>query len=297
MNALQDELKKRILVADGAMGTILHEKGLDSSQIPEEWNIERPDIIKDIHKSYIDAGSDIITTNTFGASRFKLELCGLANQVKNFNKKAAELALAVSAGSVYVLADIGPSGKFIKPYGDVEFGDLYSNFKEQVFALKDTGIHGFIIETMTDIHELDACILAVKDSTNLPLMASMTFNELDDGSFKTMMGVGIKQAIDKITSRDCSIIGTNCGNGTSQILEIVKEMRNLLKEHKGDSFIIAQPNAGTPKIEGGKTYFGESPQDFKDIIPRYIEEGVNIIGGCCGTTPSHIQAISKIVKG
>jgi len=295
MDNLLDELKNRVLVADGAMGTILQKKGLKNGEIPESWNVSKSEIIKDIHKSYIDAGADIIITNTFGASKLKLERVGLSDKVEYFNKKGTEIALEASSNNVYVLGDLGPSGRFAKPYGDVEFEDLYINFKQQIFALKDTGIHGFIIETMSDINELNACILAVKDSTNLPLIASMTFQKINDNNFKTMMGVSVEDFVKKTVSKKCQIIGTNCGDGTNEMLDIVKEIKRVLESYEQKVFVLAQPNAGKPKFKNEKTYFDESPDKFKEIIPEYLEVGVNIIGGCCGTTPEHIEVIKKLV--
>lgn len=295
MKEFTEKLKDKVLVGDGAMGTSLQAKGLKSGEAPESWNKKKPQIVKDIHKSYIDTGSDILITNTFGATKYKLERSGYSNNVDYFNKKGAELALESASNDVYVLGGLGPCGKFIKPYGDLEFGDLYVNFKQQVFALKDTGIHGFIIETMSDINELEAAILAVKDSSNLPLISSMTFQETQNGNFKTMMGVGVEQFIDKVMGLGGEIIGTNCGNGTRLMLDIVKEIKRVIQEKEEDNFVMAQPNAGKPKVVNGKTEFDEAPGDFKQIVPEYLDSGINIIGGCCGTTPEHIRVIREVV--
>lgn len=295
MKELTEKLKDKVLVGDGAMGTSLQAKGLKSGETPESWNEKKPQIVKDVHKSYVNAGSNILITNTFGATKYKLEIAGYPDKVDYFNKKGAELALDSSDGNAYVLGGLGPCGKFVKPYGDVEFGDLYTNFKEQVFALKDTGIHGFIMETMTDINELEAATLAVKDCSNLPLISSMTFQEIEPGVFKTMMGVGMEQFVNKVIELGGNIIGTNCGNGSNLMLNIVKQMKEITQEKGEENFIMAQPNAGNPTEVEGITKFDETPEDFRRIIPEYLDVGINIIGGCCGTTSEHIRVIREIV--
>jgi len=301
MKPLLKRLKNQVLVCDGAMGTILQEKGLEPGSAPEQWNTSHPEIIRDIHKSYVDAGSDILVTNTFGANSFKAERANLDSDVKTINLTAVKLAKEAAGNRAYVLGDIGPTGEFIEPVGNIKYEQLVEVFGQQAAALIEGGVDGIIIETMVDLQELKAAVeaakaAALKSDRDIAIIATMTFQPAGK-EYKTMMGVSVEQAVTDMVKLGIPVIGSNCGCGINQMAEVAGLMRRQLEEMgEKDTFLIVQANAGMPRLEGAKTVFDETAQDFAKVLPKLLDLKVGIIGGCCGTTPEHIRQIVRMTR-
>lgn len=289
MNKLLSTLEeKRVLVSDGAWGTELIKKGLKSGSCPELWNLEKPDEIYSIAKTYIDAGSDIISTNTFGASKIKLEYFGLSNETYHINKKAAEISKG-AAKEKLVMGSVGPSGKFLMT-GEITEDQLRQSFSEQLNGLLDGGVDAILFETFYDLDELNAGIEILKNLSNIPIICSITFNKNSEGEFYTIMGNSIREVYSFLIDKNVDLVGVNCGNGYFDSIEIVKEIKNDFPELK----ILVQPNAGLPEIISGQLVYSEIPEKIIPAIENFLEMEVSIIGGCCGTTKEHIKIIREL---
>jgi len=289
---ITDVLKTgRILVSDGAWGTFLYQKGLNAGECPDEWSLTRYNVVKDIAQSYIDAGADMVETNSFGANRFKLQHFGLGAKVTEINEAAARASREAAGNDKYVIASIGPTGKILL-MGDVTEEDLYDCFREQAVALEKGGADAVCIETMSDIEEAVLAIKASKENTGLEVIATFTFDRTLIGNYRTMMGISPSDAIRAAVNAGADITGTNCGNGMERMIDIVREIRSEFP----DTFIIVHANAGLPIHMNGADIFPETPEIMASYIPELLEAGANIVGGCCGTTPEHIKAIKEVVK-
>jgi len=289
---ITDVLKTgKILVSDGAWGTFLYQKGLNAGECPDEWSIKHYDIVKGIAQSYIDAGAEMVKTNSFGANRFKLEHFGLQDKVSEINEAAARASREVAGAGQYVIASIGPTGKMLL-MGDVTEEEFYDCFREQAVALEKGGADAVCIETMSDADEAVQAIKATKENTNLEIIATFTFEKTLQGEYRTMMGLSPSDAIRAAVDAGADIIGTNCGNGMERMVDIVKEIRAEFP----DTFILVHANAGLPVLVDGVDTFPETPQIMAKYVPALIEAGANIIGGCCGTTPAHIKAIKLKIE-
>ena len=280
------------LVSDGAWGTFLQKKGLQPGECPELWNIDHPDEVLDIAKSYITAGADMIETNSFGGSRFKLEMFGLGNRTVEINKAAAEISRKAAGPDRHVLGSIGPTGKILM-MGDVTELELYDAFKEQAMALESGGADALVIETMSDIDEAKCAIKACKENTSCEVICTMTFERSAPGEYHTMMGVTPSQMVEEVISAGADIIGANCGNGIEGMVGIVEEIRKIDK----DIPVLIHANAGAPVYHDGETVFPENPEQMAGFVKSLLLAGANVIGGCCGTTPEHIRRIGEVVKG
>ena len=285
-----DLINERIVLMDGGMGTMLIADGLKENEVPENWNLEHPDKVARIHSYYYDAGSDIVQTNTFGGNRLKLNKKGLGEKTYEINFKAAKLAIDVCPESKYVAGDIGPTGEFLQPSGIYKDDDFIEIFKEQTNALKEGGVHILSIETMFDIREAISALVAVKKISNLPVFVEVTFNCTPRGFF-TMMGDSVEKCMKELELNGADAVGSNCTNDSTKMLELLKEIKKHTKLP-----VIIQPNAGQPQIIDNKVVYEQSILDFTENIKKMIDEGVNIIGGCCGTNPEYIKEICKIIN-
>ncbi|MDD5503705.1 MAG: homocysteine S-methyltransferase family protein [Candidatus Omnitrophica bacterium] len=290
MKDIKKRLIREVLVCDGAMGTMLMQNGMPEGECPDYWGMVNHKKLLDIHKSYIQAGADMITTNTFGSNWLKLKRFSLQDKVRQINTISAELARQAARDKAYVLGDIGPSGEYIKPVGDIEFDQMYNIFAEQARTLEDARVDLILLETFYDMQELNCAILAVKDNTKLPVIASMTFQRLKDKSFKTTSGINIACFVEQAVKAGADIIGSNCTVTGIDMADIVLG----IKEQKA-SAIIAQPNAGMPRMESDRIVYDETAECFGKHTISLIEKGANIIGGCCGTTPEHIKSVRRAV--
>lgn len=276
-----------IEIFDGAMGTMLQAGGLKAGACPELMNVEAPDVVKKIHRAYIDAGATIIETNTFGASSLKLAHYGLESRVRELNSAAVKLAKDAAQAQAKVAGSIGPTGKFIAPLGDLDFDDAYKIFREQAQALADAGADFLIIETCIDIQEMRAALLAAKDACNLPIICQLSYSE--DG--RTVTGTDPQSAAVILDAMGASIIGVNCSLGPEQLVPVVKTLAENCRVP-----VSVQPNAGMPYLEGGITKFPMDAKTFGAWGKALVEAGATYLGGCCGTTPAHIRELALNVK-
>lgn len=288
MKDILSRLKSEILIYDGATGTLLQESGaLKAGACPEELNLSNPNAIKSIHSDYIKAGADVIETNSFGANRLKLKTYGLQNDTHRINHEAARIARETVAGRAYVAGSVGPLDRQIAPLGDLSFDEAVGFFKEQIKALKEGGCDLIILETFADIKELKAAFIAAREVGDIPVQAQMTF----EGGQRSTYGTPPAAFAVLFQSLGADIIGTNCSTGPKELSRVIKEIAP-----RTNKFISCLPNAGLPELRAGKTYFPETPKSFARYAVEFARLGVNLIGGCCGTTPEHIKEIKAALK-
>lgn len=282
--------KEKVLVSDGAIGSLLFEKGLNPGDCPERFNLERPEILAEIALSYLQADADIIQTNTFGASPLKLSDYDLEDKTEEINKKAVEIVKQVVDSKALVSGSVGPTGKMLLPYGDIEPVAMKENYKRQIGSLIESGVDLLCIETMTDLNEAVIAIQSARElSQDIPIISTMTFDVIPQGCV-TIMGNKISEVCAKLEEVGANVIGSNCGNGTDNMVTIAKEFIA-----NSQLPIIIQSNAGIPTIIDDQVIYQETPEEFADFTKILLELGVSIIGGCCGTTPNHIRAIRQTV--
>jgi 5-methyltetrahydrofolate--homocysteine methyltransferase len=279
-----------ILVADGAMGTMLFERGLKPGECPERWNLERPQVLEEIARLYLEAGADILQTNTFGASPLKLAQYSLSDSTEAINVAAVRAARSAATGRAFISASCGPCGRLLKPYGDVDPEEVTEGFERQLSAVVAEGVDMICIETMTDLSEATLAVRAAKKVSPATLVAAtMTFDATARGFF-TIMGVTVMQAARDLAAAGADIVGSNCGNGIENMVRIAAEFR----KHSALPLLI-QSNAGLPETTRDGLVYPESPEFMAAACPELVAFGVGIIGGCCGTTPEHVAAIRKTV--
>jgi 5-methyltetrahydrofolate--homocysteine methyltransferase len=280
------QLNSGPVLFDGGFGTQLQKEGLPVGVVPEQWNLLKPDIIEKIHRDYIHAGAMVLTTNSFGGSPYKLKNAGLELECYSLNKAAASLARRAAGPSAFVAGSIGPTGALLL-MGDISPEDMITGFEMQVEGLVEGGADVIIVETMSDLDEALNALKAVRNVAELPVIVSMTFEPGQNG-FRTMMGVDVSTAAKTLELAGADIIGTNCGIGIDNAIEIITIMRQNTRLP-----ILAEPNAGLPHIVDGRTVYAETPEGMAEKLTDLISAGAQLVGGCCGTTPEHIQAFRK----
>jgi len=286
MTGLRERLTQdRILVYDGATGTFLQRAGLPSGMAPDRWNLENPDAIETMHRDYVDAGADLILTNTFGSSRPRLEKEGLADRMREVILVATHLAHRAAGDSTFVLGDIGPTGELMKPLGVLTHEDAVAVFTEQADFLAEGGVDGIAIETMSDLGEAEAAVEGVQQATDLPVLVTMSF----DMHGHTMMGVGPVQAGQALWALGVDGVGANCGRALDENLDAIRQMREAMP----DSTLVAKPNAGLPHRIGDEMVYDVTPEMMADYARKFAQLGVKMFGGCCGSTPEHIKAVAQ----
>ncbi len=290
--SLLDRLARgELLVSDGATGTYLQAHGLEPGGCPEEFNVSHPDIVRGMARAYFEAGSDMVLTNSFGGSKFMLKKYGHGDRVQEFNRLAAEHARSQAPPGHFVVGSVGPTGEFLEPLGEVSEAEMRDAFTEQIVALEKGGADAVVIETKTALEEVSLAIRTAKQNTGLAVIATMVFDKGPRGFF-TMMGVTPEQGMKSMLDAGADVVGANCGNGIERMVELSRELRAAT-----DGYLLIHSNAGIPAIIDGEIVYAETP----DYMARHFEvlanEGINIVGGCCGTGPDHIRALVKAVRG
>ena len=283
-----EEITRRVLVCDGAMGTMLYAKGIFLNRSFDELNLTQPDLVAEVHQSYIRAGADVIETNTFGANRIKLGAFGLADRVAALNTQGARIARHAAREAAYVAGAIGPLGIRIEPWGKTGVDDAEDYFREQARALHDGGVDLFVLETFRDVNEIGAAIRAVRSVCDLPIVAQVTTEE--DGN--SLDGAAPETFVPQLEQLGATLVGVNCSVGPAAMLETVERMGRVASVP-----LAAQPNAGRPREIDGRNIYLCSPEYMASYARRFIAQGVRLVGGCCGTTPEHIRHIKAAVRG
>lgn len=276
------------ILLDGAMGTMLMDAGLEAGDSPEEWNALHPDKVRGIHREYIQAGSQIILTNTFGGTSVRMETHGLGDRVIELNKKAAENARAeadVAPHPVLVAGSMGPTGQLLEPLGTLRVSEAEKSFADQAAGLAEGGVDLFWVETMSDISEVKAAVAGIRSVSDLPIAATMSF----DSHGRTMMGVSPEQAVKELGELNIQLLGANCGTGSDELIEAIKEIRSA----NPDLPIIAKANAGIPQMVGTEVVYNGSPEVMAAYAADVWKEGATLIGGCCGSSPDHVRAMAE----
>jgi methionine synthase I (cobalamin-dependent)/5,10-methylenetetrahydrofolate reductase len=285
-----ERLKKGAMLCDGAMGTLLYSRGIGFEQPFDELNLSKPEMVQKVHQDYIKAGAEIIETNTFGANRFRLGTHGLQGKVKEINLKGAKLAREareIEGEPVFVAGSIGPLGRPLAPIGKITLDQAQETFQEQAEGLIEGGADLFIIETFSDLIEIQEAIKGVRRVSQLPIIAQMTFSE--EGL--TLMGYTPFEIARELEKMEVQVIGVNCSVGPQKVLDVIYQMKKVTSLK-----LSAQPNAGFPRIVDGRFIYLSSPEYFSEYTRKFLQAGVAIVGGCCGTTPQHIQAMTKVLK-
>ncbi len=289
MNKIQAFLSKNnYLLADGAMGTMLFASGLEHGDAPELWNVEFPQRVAAVHRAYIEAGSRLLLTNTFGGNRYRLMLHRLEDRVAELNRAAASILrreVSLSGVDALVAGDIGPSGGLLLPLGELTYPEAVEAFREQAAALVEGGVDVIWIETMSDLEEVRAAVEGVRQaSMDIPIITTMTF----DTRGYTMMGVAPERAISTLNTYGAAAVGGNCGNGPEEVIQVIEKMYTADPQ----ATLVAKANAGIPELVGGEPVYRASPEAMAEYAVKAFNAGARIIGACCGSTPAHIQAIA-----
>ncbi|HBC47310.1 MAG TPA: bifunctional homocysteine S-methyltransferase/methylenetetrahydrofolate reductase [candidate division Zixibacteria bacterium] len=288
---LREKLDAGVLICDGAMGTYLNQKGISYDRCFDELNISAPQVVGEVHREYIEAGAEIIETNTFGGNRFRLAAHGLEQKFRDINLQGAKIAREareVSGVDLLIAGSMGPLGKPLEPIGKIKLHDAQLAFTEQAEALLEGGIDLFMIETISSLDETEIAIAAIRQICDLPIVAQMTFTA--EGS--TYLGHTPAEMVARLLPLKVDVLGANCSVGPQKMLEVIEQLSEL-----GVGYISAQPNAGLPRYYGGRFIYLSSPDYFAEYAKSFVKAGALIVGGCCGTTPAHISAVAKAIKG
>lgn len=276
-----------ILICDGAIGTRLIAAGVAVGECPELINVERPELLYEIAASYVEAGADLVSTNTFGASPLKLGQYGIRSRVEELNRAAVKVVAEAAAGRAHIAASVGPTAKILKPYGDTDPEEVGDGYVAQIGTLVDAGADLILIETMTDIHEAKLAVQAAREvCADIPVGATMTFDQTPRGFF-TIMGVTVEQACKELVAAGADFVGSNCGNGSETMTEVARAFIAY-----SEVPVIIQSNAGLPEVRAGELFYPEGPEQLAAQGKIMLDLGVRIIGGCCGTTARHIAALA-----
>jgi len=291
MDAFWRLLRKRVVLFDGGIGTELMQEGLPQGTCPELWNVDRPEIVRGIHRRYFEAGSDVVSTNSFGGNPVKLAGHKLKDRCREFNLAAGRNAVAEKTGGKFVAGSIGPAGKFLKPTGELEEEDLTRAFAVQAEALAEGGVDFLLVETMYDLREAVCALRGARSVSPLPVFVTMTFGPTPRGFF-TIMGNGVRQCIQELEKHHVPVVGANCTLDSAAMVGLVKEFR------KETSLpLLIQANAGQPSVSGdGKVIYSQDMDDYIRHIPLIIAGGANLIGGCCGTNPEYIRRMAALIR-
>ena len=282
-----DLVKQRIVLFDGALGTMLMARGLSSGEAPEKWNLDRPEVVQEIHGAYFSAGSDIVQTNTFGGNRFKLRGKGMEGDLLRINQAAVQLARDVCPPGRFVAGDVGPSGELIAPFGPHAVEEMEGVFAEQGKILAEAGVDLISIETMFSLEEALAALRGIRGVTGLPIFVCMSF-DLKPGGFFTLMGETPEACVKALEENGADVLGSNCQLGSREMVDLTREIRSWTKVP-----VIVQPNAGSPVQREGRTVYEQSPEEFAEDVVRIVERGAHVIGGCCGTNPLFIKKVRQ----
>ncbi len=283
--------KNKVLISDGGWGTFLHSLGLEIGECPEIWNVTHRDKVLHIAKSYIEAGADMVLTNSFGAHPIRLKHYGLQDRAFELNEAAAAISREAAGDDHFVLGSIGPSSAILMMQ-EIPEEEIFDGFRIQVEALSKGGADAVCIETMSEIAEACLAIRAAKEFTNLEVVCTFTYQKTVHGYYRTMMGVSPAEMASAVKEAGADIIGANCGVGFDQMLEVLKEIREADKTTP----VLVHANAGLPVVQNGKTIFPETPEMMRSKVKDLIKAGANIIGGCCGTTPEHIRGFVQEIR-
>ena len=287
---IADLIQKQTVLLDGGFGTELIRAGFTQGLCPESWNVEKPEVIKQIYSNYYNAGSDAVLTNSFGGSQIKLSSYSLGDKCYELNKKAAELAVEIRQEGQFIGGSVGPTGAFLQPQGNYTENDFEESFSVQINGLLDGGVDFILMETQYDLREMLCAVRAAKKEAKVPIFATMTFNNTPRGFF-TMMGHTVDDVVNELGSQDLTGIGANCTLNSDEIAELIKIMRD-----KTPLPLIAQANAGQPVLsDTGEVTYSQGIDDYVKYVPAIIENGANIVGGCCGTDPDYIKRMREII--
>ena len=287
MRTIVEQARTKGLLFDGAMGTMFIQKGLTGGQVSEFWTLENPEAVEEIHRQYIEAGADVVTTNTFGGNCHKLARSGLAERIEEINRTGVALARAAAGKRGYVAGDMGSTGEMLAPLGTLEPQAARAAFREQAGYLAQAGADLIIVETMFDLAEALAAVQGAREACDLPIFATLTFQETPQG-FVTIMGNPAQESLNQLLAAGAAAVGANCSLGSEAMLTLAGQLRAKI-----DAPLIFQPNAGMPETRDDQIFYPEKADGYAENLIRLKALGIEIIGGCCGTTPEYIQAIKK----
>jgi len=278
-----------VVIADGATGSMLQAAGLPAGTPPEDWNVSQPEKIKALHVAYLEVGTKLVLTNTFGGNRVKLGRAGRADFVAEANLRAVDICRAAAAPyGAWVAGDMGPTGELLEPLGPLTYAQAMDAYAEQARYLAEGGVDCLWVETMSDLNEALAAVEGVKQATSLPVLCTMSF----DTRGRTMMGVKPAQAATQLGRLGVAAVGGNCGASLDDMLQVIEEMAAALPGHP----LAAKPNAGLPQLINGITVYKTTPKEMADYAVEFVRRGARIVGGCCGSTPAHIAAIAEAIS-